>query len=200
MNSKPITSLLVAFCAVSLAVPLLGGGLASAVTSALQPADIAYPGGASGKLGQEPAVYAVNQPIKLSANFPNNAAGMTVTIFKETSAGSNDYVSTGKTDAANGYGNAYILDYTVSSQQRIFARVSDGRVTEVDTLKPAAGISGVLDPIKLDTERPRRAGDVLADRHRREDRASGQDHQGRHLEDDLHRQAAGQRLHVLPDL
>lgn len=136
MKSKPTRSLLVALCAAVLLVPLGGTGLAGAVTSAFQPGNISHPGGADGTLGQEPGTFTAGQKIKLSANFPNRASGDLVTIYKESSAGSGNYVSTGRTDAANGYGNAYILDYEVTGDQKLFARSSEGLVTEIDALEP----------------------------------------------------------------
>ena len=149
MNSQPTKSLLVALCAAVLVVPLAAGSLAGAVTSAFQPGNIPHPGGASGSLSADPAVFENNQAITLAANFSASAAGDTVTIYKETSAGSNDYTSTGKSDAANANGNAYVTGYTVSGNQKVFARGSDGRVTEIDHLKPVADLSGVLNPISL---------------------------------------------------
>jgi hypothetical protein len=148
MNSQPTKSLLIALCAAVLVVPLAAGSLAGAVTSAFQPGNIPHPGGASGSLGQDPAQFENGQAITLSANFSSSASGDNVTIYKETSAGSNNYESTGKSDVANSNGNAYITGYTVNGTQRVFARGSDGRVTEVDTLKPVV-ISAVLNPISL---------------------------------------------------
>ncbi len=146
MNSKPTTSVLVALCAAVLVVPLLAAGGASAVTSAFQPAGIAHPGDNDGaNLYQDPTTFVDGQGIKLTANFPDSSAGQLVTIYKETSPGSNDYAATSTTDEANSQGNAYMYDYEVNGDQRIFARSANGDVTEVDPLEPAEG-SALLDP------------------------------------------------------
>jgi hypothetical protein len=131
MTSKPIRSSFVALCAAVLLVPLGAG----AATSAFQPANIPHPGGDDGNLYQDPASYIEGQTIKLTANFPSSDANQVVTIYRESTAGSNDYISTGKTDEANKYGNAYV-QYEVTGDQKIFARAGNGHVTEIDELNP----------------------------------------------------------------
>ncbi|MGH3474555.1 MAG: CotH kinase family protein [Aeromicrobium sp.] len=147
MNSKPITSFFVALVSAVLLVPLLGAGsLASAVPSAFQPANIPHPGGDDGNLGQDPATFVNGQTVTFSANFASSASGSLVTLYKESTPG--NFVSTGQSDAANTYGNAYI-NYAVTGDQRVFALAANGDVTEIDNLNPGpAGPSGVtLSPI-----------------------------------------------------
>jgi hypothetical protein len=148
MNSKPFKSLLVAICAAVLVVPLAAGSLAGAVTSAFQPGNIPYPGGADGTLSQDPPSFITGQDITLIANFDASASGQVVTLFKETSPGSGNYTSTGNSDAANTNGNAYITNYEVNGDQRVFAQSSGGLVTEIDFLDPVSG-NAVLNPISL---------------------------------------------------
>ena len=129
MNTKPTRSFFIALCAGALMVPLS----ANAATSAFQPASIAHPGGDDGNLYEDPATFIEGQTVRFTANFASSAAGETVTLYKETSPG--DFTSTGKTDDANSYGNAYI-NYAVNGDQLVFARASGGDVTEIDTLEP----------------------------------------------------------------
>ena len=73
--------------------------------------------------------------VELYANFASDQSGRTVTYYKETPAGSNDYASVG-TATANSNGNAYLKNYTVNAAQKICARSSTGKVTEIQTLTP----------------------------------------------------------------
>jgi hypothetical protein len=105
-----------------------------ALTATIHPAGIAHPGTDSGNLYENPETFTAGQQIQLYANFANDQALKNVTYYKETSPGSDDYASIGS-DEANTNGNAY-FNYVVSAQQRVFARTSDGLVTEIDTLSP----------------------------------------------------------------
>ena len=132
MLFKPTTRYFVALCAVVLLAPL---GAASGTTSVLSPAGIAHPGGDDGNLYEDPSTFIDGQKIRITANFPSSAANEMVTLFKAP-IGSDDFTSTGLTDKANKWGNAYIDGYAVNGDQKLFARSSSGLVTEVDTLNP----------------------------------------------------------------
>jgi hypothetical protein len=112
---------------------LFAGGFSGA--SAITPVAIAHPGGDDGNLSTIPATYNVGDQVELYANFASDQSGRTVTYYRETPAGSNDYSSVG-TATANSNGNAYLKNYTVSAAQKIWARSSTGRVTEIQTLTP----------------------------------------------------------------
>jgi hypothetical protein len=147
MNSKPNTPFFVALFAALLIAPLMAAsGTASAVTSAFQPANFPYPNGDNGSLYQDPESFVTGQTVRFTANLPNSAAGEVVTLYRESSPG--DFSTTGRTDAANASGNAYI-NWAVNGDQKVFAMATGGDMTEVDTLEPTvAGPSGVvLDPI-----------------------------------------------------
>ena len=103
--------------------------------SAFAPVGIAHPGGDDGNLSTIPDTYNVGDQVELYANFASDQSGRTVTYYKETPAGSADYDSVG-TATANSNGNAYLKNYTVNAAQKIFARSSTGKVTEIQTLTP----------------------------------------------------------------
>ena len=103
--------------------------------SAFAPVGIAHPGGDDGNLSTIPDTYNVGDQVELYANFASDQSGRTVTYYKETPAGSADYASVG-TATANSNGNAYLKNYTVNAAQKIFARSSTGKVTEIQTLTP----------------------------------------------------------------
>ena len=103
--------------------------------TAITPVGIAHPGGDDGNLSTIPATYNVGDQVELYANFASDQSGRTVTYYKENPAGSNDYSSVG-TATANSNGNAYLKNYTVNATQKIWARSSTGRVTEIQTLTP----------------------------------------------------------------
>ena len=109
--------------------------LFSSPTAAVQPAGIGYGGTDTGNFYTSPDTYFEGEKIKLTANFPSEAGSLEVTYYKETSPGSDDYASIG-TDDANSYGNAYLTNYQVDAAQKVFARTSDGDVTELHALEP----------------------------------------------------------------
>ena len=132
MNSTPIKSLFVVLFTTVLMVPLLGAGsVAGAVTSAFQPASIPYSGSQTGVLEPRPSTIYEGKEIEFLANFPSTAAGKSVTFYKESSPGSNNYSSIGTDPAANSSGNAYLNDYLVNGDQRVFAKLSTGEVTQL---------------------------------------------------------------------
>ena len=106
--------------------------------TAITPVGLPYPtDNGGGNLSTIPATYSVGDQVELYANFASNQSGRTVTYYKETSPGSNDYTSIG-TDAANSNGNAYLAGYTVNAAQKVWAR-SNGTgapVTEIQNLSP----------------------------------------------------------------
>ena len=150
MQFKSITSSFVALVSAVLLVPLLGAGsLASAVPSAFQPAGIPYSGSQTGVLEPRPASFNEGQEIEFLANFPSSAAGKSVTFYAETGNATNDFESIGTDSEANRYGNAYLNDYVVNDDQRVFARVdSTGEVTQLESLNPRdpSEFSATLDP------------------------------------------------------
>ena len=104
--------------------------------TAITPVGLPYPGdNGGGNLSTIPTTFSVDDEVELYANFASDQSGRTVTYYKETSPGSNDYSSVG-TDAANSNGNAYLPGYTVSATQKVFARSSGGPTTEIQTLTP----------------------------------------------------------------
>ena len=136
MPTKPIVRLFVVLTALVLLAPLAANGASSVVQpdAVLQPANIPAPATDDGNLYEDPETFVEGQKIRLTANFPSSDANKIVTIYKEDGVG--NFVSTGRTDEANKWGNAYINDYVVNGDQKIFARTGDGKNTEVDELKP----------------------------------------------------------------
>jgi hypothetical protein len=131
---------------VALALALVASALVLASTSAsAEP----YTGTETGVLSARPSTFETNQQIELLANFPSSEASKVVTFLKETSPGSGDYTPFGTDDAANDLGNAYFKPVTVDAEQKVFARTSDGKVTQVLTLKPTP--AGVIAPTGPDT-------------------------------------------------
>ncbi len=129
MTTKPILTLFVALCTAALLMP--GGA------SAFQPVRDSYPNADNSSLYQAPESFIEGQKIKLTANMPNSSAGKMVTIYKETPFGSGNYEATTVKDEANRYGNAYMFNYEVSEDQRIFAMTAGGDdMTEIDLLEP----------------------------------------------------------------
>lgn len=118
----------------------LSGSPSAAVPSIAQPAAIAHPGGDDGNLYIAPEEYFVGDAVKLTANLPTEAALLDVTFYEETSPGSGDYDEF-ESDEANSKGNAYVSAHQVTEKVDIFARASNGMVTEVQTLDPK-----VVDP------------------------------------------------------
>ncbi len=107
------------------------------------PGPVEHPGGDDGNLYTIPETFEVGDEIELYANFASDQSGRTVTYFKETAAGSDEYEKVG-TDDANRNGNAYLKNYTVNESQKVFARSSTGKVTEVQTLTPT--VPGPVSP------------------------------------------------------
>jgi hypothetical protein len=99
----------------------------------------------SGDLSTSPSTFFVGDTITITANFADSQSGKVITFFKETSPGSGDYDSIG-TKTANGSGNGSLTGYTISATQKVFARTSAGKETEVDTLTPKtlSGDDGVI--------------------------------------------------------
>jgi len=124
MNSKPITSLSVALCAVLLAVPLLGGGLASAVSPATLESVSAR------------AVTGVLAPLthdgyhaRGSATFSPAKSGASAQLqVKSIKDGSWDTVATGKQDSS-GKASFYIGDPLEVVHE--YRAVSDGATSNV---------------------------------------------------------------------
>ena len=105
--------------------------------SALTPvAGIPYPGdNGGGNFSTNPATYEVGGVVELVANFATDQSGKTVTYYKEDPTGTNDY-DTIDTRTANSNGNAYLKNYQVNAEQKVFAKTSAGKVTEIHTLDP----------------------------------------------------------------
>jgi hypothetical protein len=127
------------FSALALASALVASTLfAFTGASALTPVGLAYPGdNGGGNLSTVPSTFSAGEPVQLYGNFASDQSGKVVTFYKETSSGSNDYTSVG-TDAANSNGNAYLNGYTFSAAQKMFARSSTGKTTEIQTFTPTA--------------------------------------------------------------
>jgi hypothetical protein len=116
---------------------LLGSllGAASSTASAVSLAGISYTGTDTGNFYVVPTTFFAGQKVQLTGNFGNDQAIKIITFYKETSPGSNDYTAVG-TDEANSSGNAYLNDYQVNAEQRMFAMTPNGEVTEIHTLTP----------------------------------------------------------------
>ncbi len=106
-----------------------------AVPSLAPLATLEHPGGDDGNLYIAPDEYFEGQDVKLTANFPNEAAYSDVTFYMETSPGSGDYEDF-ESDEANKYGNAVVSAYEVTEKADIFALAPNGMVTEIQTLDP----------------------------------------------------------------
>jgi hypothetical protein len=113
----------------------LGGSPGAAAPSALRPAGIDYAGDDTGNFYVAPEEFFKGEKVKLTANFPNEAALADVAFFRETSPGSGDYEEF-DSDQANASGNAYITAYQVDEKQKVFASAGDAGVTELHTLEP----------------------------------------------------------------
>jgi serine protease len=94
-----------------------------------------FPRPTTGTLSESPATFTVGQKIGLMANFPDSQAKKNVTFLKESSPGSNAFVSIGVVKSGS-TGNATLSGYTVNAEQRVYAKVTDTQVTEIDTLTP----------------------------------------------------------------
>lgn len=100
----------------------------------------------SGDLSTSPSTFFVGDTITITANFADSQSGKVVTFFKETSPGSGGYEPIGE-KTANSSGNASLTGYTINETQKVFARTSAGKATEIDTLTPktVAGEEGVIE-------------------------------------------------------
>jgi SpoIID/LytB domain protein len=85
----------------------------------------------TGDLATKPTTFANGDTIEVGANFPDGA--FDVDLYKKTSSG---WTKLG-TDASNQYGNAY-FSFKVDGTAELFAVTSNGKRTEVDTLKPSS--------------------------------------------------------------
>jgi hypothetical protein len=99
----------------------------------------------SGDLSTSPSTFFVGDTITITANFSDNQSGKVITFYRETPAGSGQYDSIG-TKTANSSGNGSLTGYTINAKQKVFARTSAGKETEVDTLTPKtlAGDDGLI--------------------------------------------------------
>ncbi len=80
----------------------------------------------------DPTSYTDGDTIKITANFPSGT--FPVTLYKETET---DVWTKVATNTSNKYGNAYFLNYPVTTTpQRLFARKTNGERTEVRTIAP----------------------------------------------------------------
>jgi hypothetical protein len=115
------------------------------VASASMPTLTSPIGPDSGDLSTSPSTFFVGETITITANFSDSQSGKIITFFKETSPGSGDYDSIG-TKTANGSGNGSLTGYSIGETQKVFARTSANKETEVDTLTPKSlsGADGVI--------------------------------------------------------
>jgi hypothetical protein len=99
----------------------------------------------SGDLSTSPSTFFVGDTITITANFADSQSGKVITFYKETSPGSGDFDSIG-TKTASSSGNGSLTGYTINATQKVFARTSAGKETEVDTLTPKSltGADGVI--------------------------------------------------------
>jgi hypothetical protein len=99
----------------------------------------------SGDLSTSPSTFFVGDTITITANFADSQSGKIITFYKETSPGSGQYDSIG-TKTANSDGNGSLTGYAINATQKVFARTSAGKETEVDTLTPKtlSGADGVI--------------------------------------------------------
>ena len=99
----------------------------------------------SGDLSTSPSTFFKGDTITIIANFADGQSGKVITFYKETSPGSGDFDSVG-TKTASSSGNGSLTGYTINATQKVFARTSAGKETEVDTLTPRAvsGTDGLI--------------------------------------------------------
>ena len=93
----------------------------------------------SGDLSTSPSTFFVGDTITITANFADSQSGKVITFYKETSPGSGQYDSIG-TKTASSNGNGSLTGYTINATQKVFARTSAGKETEVDTLTPKTAL------------------------------------------------------------
>jgi hypothetical protein len=99
----------------------------------------------SGDLSTSPSTFFVGDTITISANFADSQSGKVITFYKETSPGSGQYDSIGAKTASSS-GNGSLTGYTINATEKVFARTSAGKETEVDSLTPKtlSGADGVI--------------------------------------------------------
>jgi hypothetical protein len=99
----------------------------------------------SGDLSTSPSTFFAGDTISIIANFADSQSGKVITFYKETSPGSGQYDPIG-TKTAGSSGNGTLTGYVINEQQKVFARTSALKETEVDTLTPkgVAGEAGVI--------------------------------------------------------
>jgi hypothetical protein len=99
----------------------------------------------SGDLSTSPSTFFVGDTITITANFADSQSGKVITFFRETEPGGGLYDSIG-TKTASSSGNGTLTGYTINAKQKVFARTSAGKETEVDTLTPKTltGDDGVI--------------------------------------------------------
>jgi hypothetical protein len=99
----------------------------------------------SGDLSTSPSTFFVGDSIAITANFADSQRGKLISFYKETPAGSGQYDSIG-TKTANSSGNGSLTGYTINATQKVFARTSAAKETEIDTLTPKTltGDDGVI--------------------------------------------------------
>lgn len=130
MRRSALAVVLVAFVAT---LATLTPGVAA--PTVVQPAAAAYDGDKTGNFSTLPDEFFEGERVRLSANFPTDAALLDVTFLKESAPGSGDYEVI-DTDEANAQGNAYLSDYQVDEAQEVFGQTIEGDVTQLHQLEP----------------------------------------------------------------
>jgi hypothetical protein len=99
----------------------------------------------SGDLSTSPTTFFAGDTITIIANFADSQSGKVITFYKETSPGSGQYDPIGAKTASSS-GNGSLTGYVINEQQKVFARTSALKETEVDTLTPktVSVVDGVI--------------------------------------------------------